>query len=108
VRAELIPPARHLADTPRDRGSGNLVLAHSLASLGRRFALHCVFGSLAALAHGIRTSSMRTGRCSFWDLAHASAIQSASSPSATVHGDGIFPATTSRKVSNSARNAGWK
>jgi len=51
---------------------------------------------------------MRTGRCSFWDLAHASAIQSASSPSATVHGDGCFPATTSRNVSNSARNAGWK
>ena len=49
---------------------------------------------------------MRTGRCSFWDLAQASAIQSASSPSATVHGDGRFPATTSRNVSNSAPERG--
>ena len=27
---------------------------------------------------------------------------------ATVHGDGRFPGTTSRRVSNSARKAGWK
>ena len=47
--------------------------------------------SVLGLGHEIRTSSMRTGRCSFWDRSHASAIQSASSPSATVQGEGRCP-----------------
>src|SRR4029079_4851689 len=82
-------PPRYPADPLGDRCVGNLRL-----------------GAGRCIGHVTRTSSMRTGRCSIRDFAQASAILSASNPSATVHGDGRFPATTSMNVLHYTRQGG--
>jgi hypothetical protein len=86
VGTELMAPAGHLAHAPGDGGAGDGGFD------GRRLG-----------GGHLRTSSIRTGRCSSSDVVQASAIQPASKASATVHGEGRRAATTSVKASSSAR-----
>src|SRR5689334_7163150 len=81
VAMQLITPAGHLTDTPRNRRSGNL--DH----------------------HALRTSSMRTGTPRRSDSVAASASQATSTASATVAPGIAAPLTTETNPASSARKA---
>jgi len=70
---------------------GGNVVADTLSCSGRRRPANARSTRDWSRRQAVRTSAIVTGRCSCSESVQASAIQPASSASATVHGEGRLP-----------------